>query len=86
MVSQTVQSIDKMSEINFYLWTRNNANASQRIDFDTIQGSNFDVTRETKVFVHGFLSKGRKDYILDMKDVILKKCKKTWHIYFLPGR
>ena len=49
-------------------------------DFSTekFSKSAFNATADTKVYIHGYLSRGTKNYILAMKDAFLQAGLKTY--------
>ena len=67
------------NDVKFYLWTRRNTEVYQTfLSNDSSDGftqpreSNFDSTKETRIFIHGFVNWGLKRYILEMKDAFLQ--------------
>jgi len=60
----------------YYLWTRQNQNIEQELIFgnlSNIQESNFDGSKKTKVFVHGYTGNGKQGWIINGKDLHLGK-------------
>ena len=72
------------SGVKFYLWTRQNAENHQTLIFDddfttsTLDNSAFNASVPTKMYIHGYLSNGLKEYIKVMKDAFLQ----TGRLYF----
>ena len=60
----------------YYLWTRQNQNIEQELmygNLSNIQESNFDGSKKTKVFVHGYTGNGKQGWIINGKDLHLGK-------------
>ena len=65
----------------YYLWTRQNQNIEQELIFgnlSNIQESNFDGSKKTKVFVHGYTGNGKQGWIINGKDLHLGKGMKVF--------
>ena len=67
-----------MNALRYYLWTRQNQNVNQELIFGnltSIEESNFDASKKTKVLVHGYTDNGKTGWVLRMKDTYLEKGK-----------
>jgi len=74
---------DEREKINttFILHTRKNPINEQIISADdpvSVQSSNFDASKDTKVIVHGLIGHGRKQWIKDMYPEFLKR--EDWNV------
>ena len=64
--------------------TRTNPEKYETLIFDEdfsmehLSKSAFNATADTKVYIHGYLSRGTKNYILAMKDAFLQAGLKTY--------
>ena len=60
----------------WYLWTRQNSNTDQELFYDnltSIQQSNFDASKKTKILVHGYSDSGKTGWVIRMKNKFLEK-------------
>ena len=60
----------------WYLWTRQNQNNNQELFYDnltSIQQSNFDASKKTKILVHGYGDSGKTGWVIRMKNTFLEK-------------
>ena len=60
----------------WYLWTRQNQNNDQELFYDnltSIQQSNFDASKKTKILVHGYSDSGKTGWVIRMKNKFLEK-------------
>ena len=60
----------------WYLWTRQNPNNDQELFYNnltSIQQSNFDASKKTKILVHGFGDSGKTGWVIRMKNKFLEK-------------
>ena len=60
----------------WYLWTRQNPNSNQELFYDnltSIQQSNFDASKKTKILVHGYSDSGKTGWVIRMKNKFLEK-------------
>jgi pimeloyl-ACP methyl ester carboxylesterase len=64
------QSPDKIAT-QFYLYTRKNANNGVKITPQSVNDL-FGSNRKTRFIIHGFLHNGFKQWVIDMKDSILR--------------
>ena len=70
-----------VSLTKYLLWTRLNPVQEQELtfeDFESVQNSNFDYLKPTKVVVHGYTGFGTMEWVTDMRNAILQKGKKTF--------
>ncbi|KAG8228716.1 hypothetical protein J437_LFUL009398 [Ladona fulva] len=60
---------------NFKLYTRENKEGEElKVDKnDDIQSKYFKSDRETKLIIHGFLGKGKADWVMDMMEALLQR-------------
>ena len=64
-----------VSEVRFYLWTRQNPEHEQELFFrneESVTGSLFNPEVKTKVLVHGFTSSGKTTWVRRVTAAYLK--------------
>ncbi|KAK1132551.1 hypothetical protein K0M31_013934 [Melipona bicolor] len=61
----------------FYLYTRNNPSNGQKLnigDEDTLQNSNFNVSKNTAIYVHGWQTNYLSQNVIGIRNAVLKSC------------
>ena len=65
-------------DVKFYLWTRQNPENHETWVFDDDFNKNYldhsalNTSVATKIYIHGYLSNGKKEYVKVMKDAFLQ--------------
>ena len=73
-IEKILTDTTKAQDVRFYFATRNStdyATVTLGQNF-TLNGTDFDIERNTVVIVHGFMSRGTEDWVMNMKDALLK--------------
>ncbi|CAC5399111.1 PNLIP [Mytilus coruscus] len=63
-------------QIKLLLFTRNHKAVGQAVvynDPQSVQQSGYDSTKPLKVLIHGYMSQGDADWVINMKDALLQK-------------
>lgn len=64
------------NDVEFLLWTRNNPSVQDLIrinDTDSLVGSHFDMSLNTKILVHGYSDTGTTGWVINVKNKYLEK-------------